>query len=89
MKNKRYATYSNSGGIQKVISGESLTYHETLTDIFNEWNNREYVKGEVNLQHYSFDERINKDVFILKGSLGGHKNHFLCFVIEIQGKGAL
>ena len=66
----KYFIYDNSGGIDKVIHelNNSPKLFRTLDDVLNHivyrYNNL-YAKSDLYITQYSYDERINKTVYII------------------------
>ena len=80
-----YFKYGNQGGIQKImdreINGNGGYYHtlkRLLDSCKSEWNSNLKIKW------YCFDERLNKDVYMVVADYSGHEQQFVSYFVEVR-----
>ena len=80
MKRCRYFIYGNSGGINEVINDlknyKGLRFR-TLNEVFDYIANNSMgmKKEDLTIKHYCYDNRINKEVFMVCTNRFGKDNY--------------
>ncbi len=80
MKRYRYFIYGNSGGINEVINDlknyKGLRFR-TLNEVFDYIadNSKGMKKEDLSIKHWCYDDRIEKDVFMVSTNKFGKDNY--------------
>lgn len=82
----KYFKYGNSGGIDKVRNREinyNSGYYESLHELLKSLTHgTSYAMSGFRIIRYAFDERLDKDVYMVLHDIGEYKEQFVCYFIE-------
>lgn len=81
----KYYCYGNASGIDSVIKREIMFNHfyaESLKQIINYVENQEHKKRNIKIIHYAYDDRLQKEVYMVVADHSGYKEQFELYFIE-------
>ena len=81
----KYFKYGNIGGIGRVIDREinpNSGYYDSLIDLLESEVYSEHTIEGFRIKRYGFDDRLNKNVYMVLHDRGEYKQQFVCYFIE-------
>jgi hypothetical protein len=88
--------YGNSGGIddvkKRLINPPYFKFYNCLYDLIHTLTNISYFGNSIkaykdlSIKHYGYDDRLNKQIFMVTANHSGLKNQFVCYFIEEETK---